>query len=587
MSWNNATFKKVLGLSLMLSAWGLSAAVSSRRFPLSSTASLGAQRGSRSSSSFESGEVFDRALLARLVEIQGAPNLLTDGNGALFERSLVKDTGRTPRLVVRRISVDEVGQPQNIVGTRGTVRDLTDFFLKNFNKFKGEAFNTVARYLGFQNLLDPLSGNLRVAVKGGALPPGVTIGKPEYAKYPPEVVNKAAVSFVLNMLSSFPLPVNVGAVAMTARGTLEMNLRDVLSTAGLARLVSDNPYDCDKTGTVRADWFVTKAMDPAIYYQTAGVDQNLDKFYAQVGWTDDKFAFTRNKVLVAGTSDGPESLPGQADQRVLEWQVRRNQTNRVCFRSHDFSVNQASGAEGEARDVTLQGPNFTADGGEVICQKSNGISVYGLHDEKNRVLVNTAPADVALDFGKRLSSPESCLKCHWNGFHGGGRRDLGKGKPYTDHLSSISFGKEFFGSNAEYNSVARNASALQKAAIETIGSALQNPKEPKGQYLPVVPDLAEEYRKPLTAERVAQELGISTERARQFIADSTSPRPAGLPTSITRKQFERLYCDARKKLGGAKFGDAQLKPAPEPPAPGIPASGHGTAAVTSGRPPAL
>lgn len=563
---------------------------------------LGAQNGARAGSPFQNGAINNR-FRNRLNEVQGFSNLLTDGKN-IFERTLIPQ-GRIRVEVVRQLFIGGSGQLLNSVDplTRTQVRDL---YLKNFQKFQGGAKQLVARFLAANGAQDAFLGNLRVAIKGGILPPGVKLTSPKYANYSPEVVNAAGLAFAINLISNARNPIPIKAQNMFADGTIRMNLGGAVDAAGLARLLNDNPYDCDKRGIARADWLVTKVLDPDIYYQITGLSANQDEFADQVGFIDDKKARRGGLLLAAGTRDKPESIVGRNPQRVLQWQPRRNSRgfdgrDRYCFRSHDFTQDPVPGVEEVSRDVFQTGVNFTADAGEWICQRSNGFPIYYLSDEKNRNRANNAPAEIALEAGGgRVGVAEKCIKCHINGFHGGRTRNTRKGgeeaKPYTDHFARIpaALGQEFFSANADFSSgqeVARfndgnvgrdypaaaiAASAIQDDAMQRAGAYLEDPDWKKENQvnplvkvrgLPVVSDLAEEYRKDLTVERQAQELGTSVETV---IALAAAKLKMTLPQykqkwpngqSIPRTKFAASYCILVGQVRGGQFAPQQRNPA--------------------------
>jgi hypothetical protein len=551
--------------------------------------SLGARSGAVSNSTFRSG-VIDSRFRSRLREVQGFSNLLTDGQ-RIFERTLAP-SGPTLVEVVRQLFIGRQGELLNSTDpkTRTQVRDL---YLKNFNAFQGGAKVAVSRYLAANGAQDAFLGNLRVAIRGGQLPPSVKMIAEKYKNFTPEVVNAAALAFAINLISNSPNPIRITPQDMFPDGTIRMNLAGALSgngLAGFARLLNDNPYDCNKTGIARVDWLVNRILDPDIYYQVADLSASQEVFTQQVGFIDDKKVQRGSLLLIAGSRTKPETVPGRHPHRILQFQQRLNSRGfeglpRYCFRSHDFNQDPVSGTEEASRDVFRSGVNFTADGGEWICQRANGFPIYYLSAEGAQARANNAPADIALGGGNRIGVAEKCITCHMNGFHGGRlknmRRGVEKATPYTDHFGRIApaLGQEFFsstfrhdgqnreqpvgfGQGQDYPVAARNASLIQDNALKLSGAYLLDPtsieegkKNPgiEPSALPVAPDLSEEYRKDLSVERQAQELGTSVERVRQIFGD----------TLISRNEFANSYCRRKDLVQGGQFAPQQrnLQPA--------------------------
>jgi len=512
----------------------------------SSTRNLGAQPGAASQSSFRFGNIFNSDFIRSLTEVQGASRLLSDGRN-LFERALIRVGGRL-RLVVRQLGVDGVGRLVNLIDPR-TVTEVKDVFLKNFDNFKGKAARTVARFLNRAGVLKQLLGGTRVGVRGGVVPPQVVPSDPKYRGYRPDKIMAAALSYMINTVIALRSRGVIPIKAIRADGTVSLpSLRGLVDGAGFARLISDNPYDCSRTGVVRADWLVTKLMDPNIYYQVAGLEKNQKDFTRQIGWIDDKFAARGNKILVAGTREKPESVPARNTQRVLEFRERLNARGRFCFRSYDFTQNPTPGVEERSRDVRQVGIFFTNDAGEWLCQGGNYFMFAYLTQENNGNRLNFATSDAVT---RRIGSPGDCIGCHTQ-FWGGGVQNMGRDKnpkPYTDHYSEIPFGREFFTRNSRYRAAARIATANMWKAQKRAGAWLNNPERP-GTPLPVAADVAEEFRKSLTIPKAAQELNVNPVALKQYLKGASFIPRAALEGRCGNTS---CFCSIKKKLGGARF----------------------------------
>jgi hypothetical protein len=454
---------------------------------------------------------------------------------------------------------------------RDLVKDVREFYFQNLDSFKGRARNAVLRFLGRNAGNTGIFGQLKAQVRDQpGLSAGVVPTKPEYAGLGKDEIRKAALAFVMNTLSNSCTPLNFSLGEVGVDGTLSKNLNGFIENTRLATLLNENPYACgDSRAPVRVDWLVTRAMTPEVYNPVAGFSDNFKTFANQIGVRSDQ----RNerdfngrkidRILVKGPRDFKETSVGVNPQRVLEVQGRAGSQGSF-YRSYDFIEYPTSGQNTVNRDVLSRGIEFASDASEMIFTKCNNFLGFYLADAKgNRA--RAAPAEIAIDGSKSVVSPDSCLKCHANGFLGGGLQKFGRGpEPYSDYFSDIrnidrdGFHARFFSTNPEYLERQKKDSALFNAAKVATGAHLPYSKEAiaadpfqAGMSLPVLHDMPEEYRKPPTLAQVAAEVGaVDTPAFRADVLARLKPKPSPRPPgTIDREDLEGLYCYLRSTYG--------------------------------------
>lgn len=462
------------------------------------------------------------------------------------------------------------------------VKDLAEFYLQNLDNFAGAARTRVLSFLARNAPNTGFFGTLTAQIRDGSGPSaGVVPQGEKYKKagFSPEQIRTAALSWLLNTFSNSCTQIRVPPGGSAADGTFTQNLNGFIENTRLAALLNENPYACgDPRAVARVDWLVARGTTPEVYYSVQGLSKNLDGLGRQLGvkvQQQNDVDFTGRpiaRILVAGSRDKSESRVGVNPQRVLEVQDRNNSANTSFYRSYDFIEHPTSGRNALARDVKKQGIGFQADASEIIFTKCNSFMGYYLADG-NGNRAREAPASIAIDGGKSVTSPDRCMKCHANGFHGGGKQNFGEGpEKYTDHFSTIaaldrplvqslnsrqpldqSFHSRFFTENEAYLTRQRvDSSKFQSAKVVT-GAHLQDPDGPREitKSLPVLFDMAEEYRKPLTLKQAAAELGLAPtpELASLLVMNKPDPKKPGSPLTIDRENFEQQYCEIRSRFG--------------------------------------
>ncbi len=499
---------------------------------------------------------------------------------------------------LNRLFIDRNGR---LIGARDpqTLGDLRSFYSANLNKFSGQDAVVVRRFLQANGGNTGLIGTLVAGVRDrDGLSMGVSFanrpGYEKYANYGDVEIRTAALSFLMNSISGSCNLLNIKPGNVNANGNVVLDQLDgFVDRTRLTALLSDNPYSCgDARVPARTDWLASQALQPRIYNSIMGLSDNLEGLGQQLGVkTEQRNIADLNgrkisRILVKGDAAGLETGVGVNEQRVLERQTRRTNVGESAFyRSYDFTENNASGPATRSADVLSEGIQFDAPASEIIFTKCNGFLGFYLNNAGGgNVSADSAPAEVAIDGSKSVVSPDRCFKCHANGFLGGAERTIEKGKPikdrdgikgqpnYTDHFAEISkippferrngvpvsFHSQFFSPNSEYALAQKRDSARFKAQKILSGAHLQDPEKPPGEGLPVLFDLSDVYRQPLTLEQAAKELGTKPSQALANALQVKKNQSGDLV--INRTDFERKYCLVRAALvrsGGASVEQFQ------------------------------
>jgi hypothetical protein len=481
--------------------------------------------------------------------IPGFSRIRTAGNAIVG----VDKVGRAFGIFVDGRGILRDGFGRNLsVGDKDLVKDLREFYVQNLDNFRGRARNTVLRFLARHSSNIGVFGQLAAAVRdvpGQSM--GVVPSGDGYKGFSKERIRTAALSFLMNTLSNSCTPLNFSEAEAGADGAIRRDMSGFIDNVRLSTLLNENPYSCgDARAPARVDWLVARGVTPEIYYPVAGLSDNLKTFSAQVGVKSDQQELTDfngqkiDRILVKGFRDDKESIVGVNPQRVLEVQSRANGRGSY-YRSYDFLEHPTPGQSTLNRDVLSRGIGFASDASEIIFTKCNNFLGFYLADG-NGNRARAAPGEIAIDGGRSVVAPDRCLKCHANGFLGGGRQAFGKGEDYTDHFNDIAelgtFHSQFFSRKPAYDARRIADSNNFNAAKRLAGAHLEDPQNPPNS-LPILFDMAEEYRKPLTLQQAAAELGTS---ATPQLESMLELKPNG---TIDREDFQRKFCLLRSSLG--------------------------------------
>jgi hypothetical protein len=463
-------------------------------------------------------------------EVAGFSNLLKVGN-ALIERNKFGQ--------IRRLSIDGNGVLRG-ASEADTVRQLREFYLNNFNKFRGANLNTVQRFLARNGGLS--DGRFVIDLTHLSVPPDVLEGqKCEYAL--------KTLNFLLNSLQ-FRTTLAIPTEKACPRGIVELDLGRFFNQKTLALFKqADTTSAC--TGRTRLDRLVAFMMEPNNYYNAINAPETRGELSQILGVQEDKTQSVGNKVIIENHESGVAS----GFQRILEVQPTRN-IGTSCYRSLDNIDFNAPGATSASRSVELKGINFTHDAEEWLCLGANGFMQGYLFNGKGDLL-RRAPAEIASNqkelkrFGPSIAAVASCLDCHATGFIGGTTQKLrGKGFKYTDTFSKFSNSevgnsptvfRNNFGQTLRQKDFFVDGATYQRRAEFDSNSFLQAQQRANAQFFkkdgtiyPLIPNMIGEFNQAVTPKRAADSLGISEQQAAALF---------GAEKSMDRTVFEEKYCN--------------------------------------------
>ena len=239
-------------------------------------------------------------------------------------------------------------------------------------------------------------------------------------------VYRDAVSMLLNSLSrgrSVVAPVAVDADKLIYR----LDLRDYLwDSASWTQLEAQYPYaviyDQDsrlfpadevsaeqirlETKTqipvIQADWFISHASRPPLYYSLLDLPASLQGLEQQLGVNIQRDIDTE-QVLRSGFADAG---PSQNNRVIERHELGGNRG--ALWLSYDFSSNV------DVKNVFSHPLDFQQDGGEMIFNLDNGLQGYFIANAAG-VRLDKAPSNVVQDPASRDGAVEaglSCMTCH-------------------------------------------------------------------------------------------------------------------------------------------------------------------------------
>lgn len=503
---------------------------------------------------------------ARLAQAGGV--IVEEDRAGNFNRLIVDGFGR---LLVQRRFGNRFAGPFQLAGAE-TTANLVDFYLKNIDNFGGRFPAAVDRFLAANVRNSGAFGQLTAAVRDlGVKSMGVRPTDKAYDRFTDEQIRSAALAWLLNGLSGScnKLPITPGDV--DAAGNITKNLDGFYDRRRLALLLNNNPYSCgDPRAPVRVDWLVHHALTPEVYYPVQGLENTFDEFAQQVGMQPEQ-RNTRDLLnreitrMVVSTPRDPQSdrIVGANPTRVLEIQSRANAPGQSVYRSYDFLKSVDSGPETFSRDPIAQGIGFRFDAGEFLYTKCNDFMGAYLSDFKG-ARFRDAPCTIARRQADEpeVVAPESCYSCHANGFIGGRTSKLGKnGKEYDRTWFAKmqpldgGFHTQFFASNGEHPNDAYEARAIADSvrfndAKKAVGAHLAaDPNDPNGPSMPVLYDLSRAYRKNVSLDQAAKELGVPNNEAfRRALGLNIYEIGPDKEKQLVREDFERNYCAIKRSL---------------------------------------
>jgi len=153
---------------------------------------------------------------------------------------------------------------------------------------------------------------------------------------------------------------------------------------------------------IQADWFVSHASRPPLYYSLLELPDTLQGLERQLG-VDVQRNIDTEQVLRAGFANAG---PSQNNRVIERHELGGNRG--ALWLSYDFSSNL------ENKNVFSHPLDFQEDGGEMIFNLENGLQGYFIADAAGARL-DKAPTNVVQDPSSRDGSVEaglSCMNCH-------------------------------------------------------------------------------------------------------------------------------------------------------------------------------
>ncbi len=497
--------------------------------------------------------------LSQLQELPGTFSRLRKVGNSLVE--FTTDAFGNPQ--VRSLFINNAGQLLGAT-TQDTIRQVKEFYLANFDLFKGAASNVVSNFLRASGAAQASRGF--VVDLGSSVIPKEDLGKGnvqtvKYAQGKEDKVKLAALNFLINTVSQSQKLFTVSP-NLVQLGRVGVNLSQFMRPEAIALLTNNNPYACSGTGSepFRLDFMISRAMDPDVYYQLTGSPKKFDQLLRQFGVNENRRDNGASHIVIAGPPGEEESVVGRHPQRMLGFRAEGNVVGGDAFVSYDNRYNLPPGVQSESADTFRNGIDTSFEASESIFTKPNGFLSFYLANNPGKDRQRSAPVEFAQNtqggaltrregHSSDVSAPIGCLVCHANGMLGGGI-SLKTGKLYTENRGRIQATQNFFTTNAIYNARAKRTGTIFRNAMVASGSFIPDPNSPVAKAFPgetpaasLLPDFVGEYNAPLSVETAAKELGVSSGSLAGLLRTNAQGK-------VSRKQFESSFCALKQQLGG-------------------------------------
>lgn len=358
------------------------------------------------------------------------------------------------------------------------------------------------------------------------------------------------------MLSSLSRSSKLNPTPKPQGNQVTVDTEGILDDKIVDQLLRRNPYNCSQRQRhpLRVDWLASQ-FDTDFYYLALGVPNTFSDFARRVGIPEDLSGprCLRTPLIRQGRSHQSRIAAGAV--RVIIQCESDKLPGKVTL-THDFD---------EAQSVDLRQAYPTNPFTEVIFPLPNGLHGYALFGPSGGRIERqeSAPSNVVRNnfrelsawkarhfpsgdprFGKRseIRNASDCMTCHRSGL-------IGPQRGVT--LGSLELGKQYTADERPITDLVRERSKHYLAALHRVEAYFSDPKS-SDDPAPVVPDLVTLYGQDLGREQLAKELGVPLEALNSNIVRKT----IGLDTQvkIPRKQFERVYCEAKKMLSKTLTG---------------------------------
>ena len=309
---------------------------------------------------------------------------------------------------------------------------------------------------------------------------------------------------------------------------------------------------------IQADWFISHASRPPLYYSLLGLPDTLRGLEQQLG-VDVQRNIDTEQVQRAGFANAG---PSQNNRIIERHELGGNRG--ALWLSYDFADNLNN------RNIFAHPIDFQEDGGEMIFNLDNGLQGYFITNAAGRRL-DKAPNNVVQDPASRDGAVEaglSCMNCH----------QLDGQLPKNDEIRDFQLNA---GANAqEIEKVLAlyvPADELQ-AAFDADQNRYRNARAAlslKRMTNSTMHQLDDRHLGVINIEGVASVIGLRAEALKRAIDASPQAFPAEIVTlrtrggGIQRDSFEAIVAELVEALGlgqqlRADRSESQLPPEPEP-----------------------
>lgn len=294
---------------------------------------------------------------------------------------------------------------------------------------------------------------------------------------------------------------------------------------GFVRQTQTVQYCCQQTDcplpVVRADWFVFKASEPALYQSIVGIPKTVHEL-------EDILCVNADENIVRGIAvrAGFAISHVSSNNRIIERHPLHypGGIEGAYWKSYDFAGNESQ----DRRNIFEQplGPGigkyaFKADGGEMIFNLPNGLQAYMLIDSAGKRL-DVGPINIVHDDNARnklVANGISCMSCHIRGMKDDGKDEIRE--VYKTNKNNPLSVRELRDLNALYVERAAMDDWINKdrdrflTALKAIGVDTTSTIEP-------VRALSKRFEDELGLKLAAAELGLTEDQFLKFMNSSTN-----------------------------------------------------------------
>lgn len=394
-------------------------------------------------------------------------------------------------------------------------------------------------------------------------------------------MKKRAVNFVMHMISKASEAKTFLVTRKEGRNTLD--ILGALSPSLAARLLSLNPYRCspEEGEKVRYDWLISVVLNDSFYREVHQIGETISELEEKLGVNTGFRSLAKDNINVATRFSGVAHVG-----RVANYQLQKKNKNQPFFGTYDFAVDAQEKVKQKEGDFRKFPSTFVHGGGEFIWYNENASLVFALYKKDGGKLA-AAPDSLVNDretqFGPFIRNPVSCLVCHPSGARSpfeGSFENLEAWVLKREEFDQDAALKKKFGSYEKYlieikkyyqdaEAFVEKAETASRNFVKSLHTAKAFVGEPESdQPFAFIPEIYQHYQSNLSFREAAKELGCTYEEFKRLIPPSGYiPLWSNLGLevvdygreSMRREQFEKVYCELKKK-----FEEYKREPAPDP-----------------------